>query len=82
MFDGQDITGWPAHRVAQTGLVRTFQLMRPFGSMSVIDNVAIAVAHPRPLPHRGARPALEVLQRVRLDDQTPGATPAASRRPA
>ena len=42
VFDGQDITGWPAHRVAQAGLVRTFQLMRPFSSMSVIDNVAVA----------------------------------------
>ena len=29
VFDGQDVTGWPAHRVADAGLVRTFQLMRP-----------------------------------------------------
>ena len=69
VFDGQDITGWPAHRVAHAGLVRTFQLMRPFGSMSVLDNVTIAshtptTAHAR----RRAAHALEVLERVRLDD--------------
>ena len=68
VFDGQDITGWPAHRVAQAGLVRTFQLMRPFGSMSVVDNVAIA-SHNRHRSRTAARGhALEILERVRLDD--------------
>ena len=41
-FDGQDITGWSADRTASAGLVRTFQLMRPFESMTVLENVAIA----------------------------------------
>jgi branched-chain amino acid transport system ATP-binding protein len=68
VFDGQDITGWSAHRVAQAGLVRTFQLMRPFGSMSVLDNVAIA-SHTRRRSRNLARGhAYEVLQRVQLDD--------------
>ena len=69
VFDGQDITGWAAHRVAQAGLVRTFQLMRPFGSMSVLDNVAVA-AHSRERSRNAARArAYEVLERVRLADQ-------------
>ena len=81
VFDGTDITGWPAHRVAQAGLVRTFQLMRPFGSMSVVDNVAVA-SHTRHRSRTVARGhALEVLRRVRLDDVA-SATPAASPPPA
>ena len=69
VFDGQDITGWPAHRVAQAGLVRTFQLMRPFGSMSVIDNVAVA-SHTHHRSRNTARAhALGVLERVKLADQ-------------
>jgi branched-chain amino acid transport system ATP-binding protein len=68
VFDGKDITGWSAHRVAQAGLVRTFQLMRPFGSMTVLDNVAIA-SHTHHRSRNAARGhALEVLRRVRLDD--------------
>ena len=68
VFDGQDITGWPAHRVAEAGLVRTFQLMRPFGSMSVIDNVAVA-SHTHHRSRTAARRhALGILERVRLDD--------------
>lgn len=40
-FAGHDISGWPAHRVSQLGLVRTFQLVRPFAGLSVLDNIAI-----------------------------------------
>jgi branched-chain amino acid transport system ATP-binding protein len=68
VFDGQDITGWPAHRVAEAGLVRTFQLMRPFSSMSVIDNVAVA-SHTHHRSRTAARRhALGVLEKVRLED--------------
>ncbi|WP_244930462.1 ABC transporter ATP-binding protein [Nocardioides sp. W7] len=66
VFDGQDITGWSADRVAGVGLVRTFQLMRPFESMSVLENVAVATHH-RHRSRRAARQhALEVIERVRL----------------
>jgi len=66
VFDGQDITGWPAHKVAEAGLVRTFQLMRPFGSMSVLDNVAVAShAHHRSRT-AARRHALGVLEQVHL----------------
>jgi branched-chain amino acid transport system ATP-binding protein len=80
VFDGQDITGWPAWKVARTGLVRTFQLMRPFESMTVLDNVAVAT-HGRHRSRRLAREAAaEVLARVGLDryrDLPSGALPTA-----
>ena len=67
VFDGRDVTGWPAHRVARAGLVRTFQLMRPFESMTVLDNVAIA-AHAYCGRRQRARDAAgEVVARVGLD---------------
>ncbi len=67
VFDGVDITGWPADKVASTGLVRTFQLMRPFESMTVLDNVAIA-SHQRFRSRRDARRhALAVVERVQLE---------------
>ncbi len=42
VFDGSEITGMPAHRVARAGVARTFQLMQPFASMTVRDNVMVA----------------------------------------
>ena len=41
VFDGRDITGLPAHAVSRLGLTRTFQLVKPFGNLSVLDNVMI-----------------------------------------
>ena len=67
VFEDTDITGWSADRVARAGLVRTFQLMRPFESMSVLDNVAIA-AHTHTRSRREARRrALGVIERVQLE---------------
>ncbi len=38
-FEGRDITGLPPHRIARIGIARTFQNIRLFKAMSVIDNV-------------------------------------------
>ncbi|MBX6321664.1 MAG: ABC transporter ATP-binding protein [Rhodospirillaceae bacterium] len=40
--DGIDITGWKPHRVARAGLARTFQRVRLFGGLSVMENVTVA----------------------------------------
>jgi ABC-type branched-subunit amino acid transport system ATPase component/ABC-type branched-subunit amino acid transport system permease subunit len=40
---GRDVTGQPAHRIAHAGVARTYQIPRPFPSMTVRDNVAMAV---------------------------------------
>jgi len=54
IFDGRDITGLPPHAVCRRGLARTFQLVKPFGNLSVLDNVMIG-ALPRGATVRVAR---------------------------
>jgi branched-chain amino acid transport system ATP-binding protein len=44
VFRARDITGKPAHRIAALGVARTFQNVRLFGRMSVLDNVLTAQA--------------------------------------
>jgi branched-chain amino acid transport system ATP-binding protein len=59
---GKDITGHSPHRVAHAGMGRTFQLMRPFGSMTARENV-ITAALTRGGSHRAAaRRADEVIE--------------------
>jgi branched-chain amino acid transport system permease protein len=41
--DGTDITRLPPHRIAHVGMARTYQIPRPFASMTVRDNVAVAI---------------------------------------
>ncbi|WP_186420572.1 branched-chain amino acid ABC transporter ATP-binding protein/permease [Bosea sp. CS1GBMeth4] len=40
-FEGQEIAGWPAHRVAALGIARTFQNLKLFGELSALDNVLL-----------------------------------------
>ena len=40
-FDGADVTGLPAWRIARLGAVRTFQVVRPLKDMTVFDNVLV-----------------------------------------
>src|SRR6266571_2659048 len=42
LFDGRDITGTPAHRVAHLGLARSFQRTNVFPVFSLLDNVWVA----------------------------------------
>lgn len=43
-FQDVDVTRWRASRRAQAGMSRTFQVARMFGSRSVEENIALAVA--------------------------------------
>lgn len=40
-FNDEDITGLPPNRIAQMGLMRTFQIPRLFGSMTLLENMLI-----------------------------------------
>jgi len=42
VFDGRDITGTPAHRIAHLGLARSFQRTNVFPALSLLDNVWVA----------------------------------------
>ncbi|HQK93080.1 MAG TPA: ABC transporter ATP-binding protein [Armatimonadota bacterium] len=41
LLEGRDITGLPMHRVARLGVARTFQNIRLFREMSVVENVMV-----------------------------------------
>src|SRR5258708_30729684 len=40
-FDGSDITGHESHAIARRGVARTFQMLRIFQGMSVIENMLV-----------------------------------------
>ena len=41
-FEGAELVGRPAHHIARAGIARTYQIPRPFGHQTVLDNVALA----------------------------------------
>ena len=42
VFDGQEIQGLPGFRVARRGMIRTFQHVRLFKEMTVVENLPVA----------------------------------------
>jgi branched-chain amino acid transport system ATP-binding protein len=67
--DGSDVTGWSASRVARAGLVRTFQSVRLFPRLSVLENVEIGAVG-NGLGRAAARKlAFELLDRFGLADR-------------
>jgi ABC-type branched-subunit amino acid transport system ATPase component len=45
VFDGEDITGMRPYKVANRGLVRTFQIARELRGMTVLENLMLAPQH-------------------------------------
>jgi len=47
VFKDKDITRWPAHKIANAGLVRTFQLARPYATLPAFKNLIPPLFSPR-----------------------------------
>ncbi len=68
VFANHDITGWPPEKIAQHGLARTHQIVKPLHELTVLDNVVVGACFgSEHLPLKQARDvALEVLDRLGL----------------
>jgi branched-chain amino acid transport system ATP-binding protein len=68
-FDGLSTRGLRPHQVCQRGLVRTFQIVKPFPALTVLENVRVgALARARTF-EAATRKAREVLGLVGLRDR-------------
>ena len=65
-FLGRSLIGVPTHRIAQQGIGRTYQVVRPFIRLSVIDNVAVGALAHAPNYAEARRIAADVLELVEL----------------
>jgi branched-chain amino acid transport system ATP-binding protein len=68
LFDGRDITTLPAHRRTRLGVARSFQIPKPFASMTVRDNLGIPLEYAGlGRGHAGADDVDEILRAIGLD---------------
>jgi branched-chain amino acid transport system ATP-binding protein len=73
-FEGRDIGAQPTHRRTRLGIARSFQIPKPFVSMSVLDNLRIpllyaARQHEKLATDRIADEAMRILRQVGLSDK-------------
>ncbi len=72
IYGGKDITGWRSDKICRIGIGRTFQLIHPFESMNVYDNVKVGAVFgkrnslkPQQLDHK----IMDVLTIVGLNEK-------------
>jgi branched-chain amino acid transport system ATP-binding protein len=71
-FEGKRIDGSRPDRNCRAGIARTFQIVRPFAELSVLENVMVAVLYGsrRERSHvKAAARAEEILRELGLDDR-------------
>ena len=68
-FQGAGIDGLSPDEVCRRGIGRTFQIVRPFPTLSVEDNVAIGALLRHPDPPAALRRAHQILWQLDLLDQ-------------
>jgi branched-chain amino acid transport system permease protein len=71
LFEGRELAGQAAHRIARAGISRTYQIPRPFGHQTVLDNVALAALFGGGIatPAAARREAMTWLQFAGLQDK-------------
>ena len=78
LASGKDITNLPSHRIARAGLARTFQTIRLFRELSVLENVQVAgvsMGQTRTAARKRAAAVLEELALSDWADHRAGALP-------
>ena len=72
-FEGEEVSNLPAYQRTRRGIARSFQIPRPFTSMSVLENLVVPLEY---VQHRGSlhtadtrSEALEILRMMRLADK-------------
>ena len=73
VFDGHEISALPAYRRTRLGIARSFQIPRPFHSMTVLENLLVPLEY---VVHRGLRlgadthaEAMQILEGMGLADK-------------
>ena len=82
-FNGENITGLRPDQVCKKGLTRTFQVVKPFPQLSVLDNVMVGAfihTNDNDVARQKAREILEFLGMSAMTEQLAGGLPIALRK--
>jgi branched-chain amino acid transport system ATP-binding protein len=70
IFDGEDITGLKPYDVCRKGIGRTFQVVKPFGKMTVLQNIMVGAFINTPKPKEAKQVAAEIMEKMGLQSKS------------
>lgn len=68
-FEGREVSGRKPYELAAVGIGRTFQIVKPFAGLSVLDNITVASYLRYPAQRDARRKAREVLEFLGMGDR-------------
>jgi ABC-type branched-subunit amino acid transport system ATPase component len=82
-FKGESIVGLKPHQICRRGMSRTFQIVKPFAEMTVLDNAMIGAFSRHRAPRKARDAAMRALELVGFSDwaqRKAGELPVAGRK--
>lgn len=69
VFNGENITGLEPYEVCRKGIGRTFQVVKPFGKMTVLQNIMVGAFVNTAKQKEAKRIATEIMEKVGLQNK-------------
>ncbi|OGP88842.1 MAG: ABC transporter ATP-binding protein [Deltaproteobacteria bacterium RBG_16_48_10] len=69
LFKGESLADLKPHQICQKGLVRTFQIVKPFLQLTVLDNVIVAALNRLKTTREATEKALRTIEFVGLEEK-------------
>ncbi len=66
-FQGHSLLGLKPHQICRLGIARTFQIVKPFGNLTVLENVVVGCFNRSPEPAKAEEKAWSILEFTGLE---------------
>lgn len=69
VFNGQEIQNMPSHKLAKLGIARTYQIVKPFGNLTMLENTMVGALQKYPRVEKARKKAEEILELVEMTER-------------
>ena len=69
LFEGKEIQNMPSHKLARIGVARTYQIVKPFSNLTMLENTMVGALQKHSRVEEARRKAEEVLELVEMGDR-------------
>lgn len=69
LFEGREVQNMPSHKLARTGIARTYQIVKPFSNLTMLENTMVGALQKHSRVEEARRKAEEILELVEMGDR-------------
>ena len=69
LFEGKEIQNMPSHKLARIGIARTYQIVKPFSNLTMLENTMVGALQKHSRVEEARRKAEEVRELVEMGDR-------------